>query len=115
MNNYLLAGFKREMDSLPIEYTITQDKDKYILEYKNLPTELDFLLIKAEYEQSMIIEEEKTMFGNIKKYDYSYQKVCKPIISNQDRIIQVDLSDNYYTTKLNKISSIIRNYFHTAH
>ena len=116
MNSYLLAGFRREMDSFPIEYTINKDENgKYILEYKNLPTELDFLMVRAKYEQSLLMKTVNTFFGEIKETENSYQKVCKPITSSKDRILQIDLSDEYYAAKLNIISYIIRNYFNSVH
>ena len=116
MNQYILAGFKREMDSFPIEYTISKDdNDKYMLEYKNLPTELDFLLVKAKYEQSLSLGSKDTVFGHIKETEHTYQKVCNPITTSESRILQIDISDEYYVPKLNQVSSIIRNYFHKDH
>lgn len=111
LNNYIMMTFRREMDSFPVEYRIGVKDDKYYLYYRNLPTELDYLLIKAEYDEYLILSITKTMFGDIKQSDRVYHKICKPFQKDQNRILCVDLNDEFYITKLNKLSSIIRNYY----
>lgn len=110
-SNYIMAGFIREMDSYPIEYRLIKKDGKYLLEYKNLPTKLDFMLLRAKYEQNLVIGETKTMFGNYKKVDHSLQKVCNPISDGDNKILQIDLTDEYCNSKLNVISHLIREYF----
>lgn len=113
INTYIIKAFCNEMDSFHINYKIYVDnKGKCVLEYINIPIKLDSALLRAVYEESKLVNKVESIFGDIKYFENTYKNICDPHILKNDRILRIYLDDEYYWDKLNKVSNIIRDYYH---
>lgn len=115
--DFLMIAFRRVLEGYKLNFTLERKGSGYSLDLRDLPPELDYKLIRLEY-QTPSKEVRKILKGRELvdvTYEYETFHVCNPIRNNGINSIHVDLYEDNYAIKMNKIDVVLREYYSGTH
>lgn len=112
---FIVISFLKRLEACNIKYSMEYDdeKDTYTIYIREIPAELDSLLITVSYKEEVGVRQVFDKYNRVIKSTPIIEKVnvCIPEIDNNgENRIRIVVSKNDYAKKLNMVDAVIRKY-----